>query len=305
MTDGIAIETKDMTRRFGNLVAVDRINFSVSYGEIFGYLGANGAGKSTTIRMLCGILAPSSGTARVAGFDVNEDPESVKKSIGYVSQKFSLYSDLTVRENLEFFGGVYGLSPRRLAQRMEDIMALTGLDRWPNQLAGNLSGGWKQRLALANAFLHEPRILFLDEPTAGVDPVSRRDLWELLYVLAGRGVALFVTTHYMEEAERCNQIAILSEGKLLQKGTPAELKQGISGKVLELECRPLLKASRAFHNMPGVTSLTAYGTTLHINVTDAPAVTERIRAIAKSENIEIVSIKEIPASLEDVFALIA
>ena len=302
MTDGVAIDAKELSRHFGKLTAVDRVSFTIRYGEIFGFLGANGAGKSTTIRMLCGILAPTGGTATVAGFNVNQDPERIKEAIGYMSQRFSLYNDLTVRENLEFYGRVYKLGAKQLTSRIQDVTALTGLDRWQGQIAGTLSGGWKQRLALANAILHEPRILFLDEPTAGIDPLSRRALWELLYLLADHGVALFVTTHYMEEAERCNQIAFISQGRLLRIGAPAELRAQVSGKLLEIECRPLMKASRVFQRLPGVTGITAYGTTLHLNVTDPDQVKRVLPDIARAEAIDLVSIKPIPASLEDVFA---
>jgi ABC-type multidrug transport system ATPase subunit len=303
---GQAIDARGLTRQFGAITAVDNMSFTVGYGEIFGYLGANGAGKSTTIRMLCGILEPTRGSASVAGFDVVKDPESVKQSIGYVSQKFSLYSDLTVRENLEFYAQVYGLGPRELPKRIEEVMALTGLGERQTQMAGNLSGGWKQKLAVANGILHRPKILFLDEPTAGIDPVSRRSLWELLYNLAGTGVALFVTTHYMEEAERCNRIAIISAGKLLKQGTPAEMKAGIPGKVLEIECRPLLKASHLFAALPGVNGVTAYGTTLHLNILPgADQVEADLRRAAAHNGIHIAAVNEIPATLEDVFALIA
>jgi ABC-2 type transport system ATP-binding protein len=298
----IAIETKDLTRKFGDFTAVDRINFRIGYGQIFGYLGANGAGKSTTIRMLCGILAPSSGSATVAGFDVNAQPEEIKRSIGYVSQKFSLYTDLTVIENLQFYGQVYSIPSSVLRIRIPEVMALTGLDKYAKRAAGNLSGGWKQRLAVANALLHRPKILFLDEPTAGIDPVSRRGLWELLYALAEDGVALFVTTHYMEEAERCNQIAVLSAGRLLSMGTPAELKEKIHGKLLEVECSPLMRASRAFQEIPGVVGMTAYGTTLHINTQHPARVSDAIRDIAKKQDIHVADIRPIAASLEDVFA---
>ena len=299
-----AIEAKELTRCFGKTVAVDHVSFSIRYGEIFGLLGSNGAGKSTAIRMLCGILAPTSGTARVGGFDVNEDSERVKESIGYVSQKFSLYTDLTVEENIQFFGRVYGLSEEKLRQRMDEVFKLTGLDHYRSQFAGTLSGGWKQRLAVANAFLHEPRIMFLDEPTSGIDPLSRRALWEMLYLLADKGVALFVTTHYMEEADRCNQIAFISQGRLLKIGKPDELKEGLRGRLLEIECRPLMKASRVFGALPGVSGLTAYGTTLHLNVERSEQVTDELRRKAHSEGIEVVSVKPIEASLEDVFATI-
>ena len=302
MTDSIAIHTHELTRHFGSLIAVDRVSFTLRYDEIFGFLGPNGAGKSTTIRMLCGILAPTSGTATVAGFDVNQDPERIKESIGYMSQRFSLYADLTVEENLEFYGRVYELSPSTLRTRMEEVLRLTGLDQYRHQLAGLLSGGWKQRLALASAILHRPRLIFLDEPTAGIDPLSRRAMWELLYHLAEEGVTLFITTHDMEEAERCNQIAVISQGRLLTIGAPAQLKAQVTGRLLEVECRPLMKASRVFGVLPGVIGVTAYGTTLHLNVTNAEAVTQALRKTAQAQAIDVASINLIPASLEDVFA---
>jgi ABC-2 type transport system ATP-binding protein len=298
----IAIETKNLTRVFGKIVAVDQISFTIGYGEIFGFLGPNGAGKSTTIRMLCGILAPTGGNAHVAGFDVVHDPERIKESIGYVSQHFSLYNDLTVEENILFYGRIYKLSNAALKKRMEEIFSMTELGQWRKLLAAELSGGWKQRLALANALLHRPKILFLDEPTAGVDPLSRRALWEILYQLAEQGVALFITTHYMEEAERCNQIAVISQGRLLTIGSPNELKAHASGKLLEVECLPLMKGSRIFRKLPGVTGITAYGTTLHLNVSKVEPMIQTVHEAAKTNSIEIVSIKPIAASLEDVFA---
>jgi ABC-2 type transport system ATP-binding protein len=221
----IAIRAQQLTRRFGKAVVVDHISFEIPYGSIFGYLGANGAGKSTTIKMLCGILAPTSGTGTVAGFDVNKDTEKIKQAIGYVSQRFSLYADLTVIENLTFFGQIYGLSGGGLQTRIEEVLALTGLVKYRDYLAEHLSGGWKQKLAIANGILHQPKILFLDEPTAGIDPLSRKSIWDLLFHLAGEGTALFVTTHYMEEAERCNTIGFISAGRILKIGPPAEFKQ--------------------------------------------------------------------------------
>lgn len=281
---------------------MDRVSFTIEYGGIFGFLGANGAGKSTTIRMLCGILAPTSGTGTVAGFDVVRDPERVKESIGYVSQRFSLYTDLTVEENLKFYGNIYQLRGRDMEKRMREIYDLTGLGAYQSRMAGDLSGGWKQRLAVANGILHRPRILFLDEPTAGVDPVSRRALWELLYELAANGTALFVTTHYMEEAERCNEIAFISRGKLLRIGKPADLKAGVEGSVLEIECRPLMKASKVFGTLPGVIEVTAFGTTLHVNTAQEESFRHRMKETAAREGIEVSAVRVIPASLEDVFA---
>ena len=300
-----AIEAQGLTRRFGDFTAVDQVSFTINYGEIFGFLGANGAGKSTTIRMLCGILAPTSGTAQVAGFDVNRDPEKIKGAIGYVSQRFGLYSDLTVEENLQFYAQIYRLSAPRIKTRIREVFALTGLDRFRTRMAGDLSGGWKQRLAIANGILHEPKILFLDEPTAGVDPISRRALWEMLYELSGAGVCLFVTTHYMEEAERCNQIAFISRGKILKIGPPADLRQDMPGCFLEIEARPLLKASRIFSGLKGVHAVTAFGTTLHVHVDSAEEARRMIEQKAREEHIEIMGIQTIPASLEDVFAAFA
>lgn len=305
MTDDIAIEVKNLTRRFGTFVAVDHVNFTIRYGEIFGFLGANGAGKSTTMRMLCGILIPSDGTAIVAGYDVNKDSEKIKQSIGYVSQKFSLYTDLTVEENLEFYSRIYGIDESKRKSRIEEVIQMIGLHSYRHQLAGNLSGGWKQKLALANAIVHKPKILFLDEPTAGLDPLSRRSLWEILYQLADQGIALFVTTHYMEEAERCNQIAFISHGKLLKIGNPEELKQSVTGGLLEVECSPLMKASRVFEKIPGVIGITVYGTNLHLNVLNEKNVEYEIKTLAQKEGIQVRSIKSISASLEDVFATLS
>lgn len=304
MTD-IAIKTEALTRRFGKFTAVDSVSFEIPYGSIFGFLGSNGAGKSTTIRMLCGILQPSSGKATVAGYDISRQSEKIKESIGYVSQKFSLYTDLSVEENLEFYGRIYLLSEEKLRKRIAEVYELTGLGPWKKRLAGHLSGGWKQRLAIANGILHEPRILFLDEPTAGVDPVSRRALWEVLYELAHQGVALFVTTHYMEEAERCSQIAFISQGKILKIGKPADLKGDLPGSMLEVECVPLMKASRVFRNLPGLVNMTAYGTTLHLNVLDEKPVIPAIESAARENGIQVLRIRKIEAGLEDVFAAMA
>lgn len=302
--NNIAIQADRLTRRFGKFTAVDDVSFSLPYGSIFGFLGANGAGKSTTIRMLCGILAPTSGTGKVAGFDVSTQPEQIKTAIGYVSQRFSLYSDLTVTENLIFYGQIYGLTNGQLKTRVDEILKMTGLDAYKNRLSAELSGGWKQRLAIANAVLHRPKIVFLDEPTAGIDPISRRSIWELLYQLADSGVALFVTTHYMEEAERCNTIAFISAGKILKIGTPSALKHEIKGQLLQVECAPLMKASRVFAELEGVDGLTVYGTTLNLNVRDLKKAKLQVTDAAKNNGIMVTSMRDIDASLEDVFSLL-
>ena len=299
---GIAISADHLTKRFGKFTAVDEVSFEIPYGAIFGFLGANGAGKSTTIRMLCGILEPTSGNGQVGGFDVQTQPEQIKTVIGYVSQRFSLYSDLNVVENLSFYGQIYGIEGAVLSDRIKEVLALTGLEPFRGRLAGDLSGGMKQKLAIANAILHKPKIIFLDEPTAGLDPLSRRAIWELLYQLAEGGTSLFVTTHYMEEAERCNTIAFISDGKILKIGQPATLRHQLKDQILEVACQPLMKASRLFLTLEGVRGVTVYGTTLNLNVTDQKAAQPLVIAAAKKEGVTITSIKSIEASLEDVFS---
>jgi ABC-2 type transport system ATP-binding protein len=298
----IAISADKLTKRFGKFTAVDEVSLEIPYGAIFGFLGANGAGKSTTIRMLCGILAPTGGNGKVGGFDVQTQPEQIKTVIGYVSQRFSLYSDLNVAENLNFFGQIYGLEGQGLSSRVKEVLGVTGLEAFRTRLSGDLSGGMKQKLAIANAILHQPKIMFLDEPTAGLDPLSRRGIWELLYQLAEGGTSLFVTTHYMEEAERCNTIAFISGGKILKIGQPAALKQQLQDKILEVTCHPLMKASRLFLTLEGVRGVTVYGTTLNLNVTEPKAVEQRVLDAARKEGVAVSSIRPAPASLEDVFS---
>jgi len=228
-----AVVTQHLTRRFGDLVAVQDLNLEIMTGEVFGLLGPNGSGKTTTIRMLCGLLDPTEGTAKVAGVDVTEAPELIKQRIGYMSQKFGLYEDLTVGENLDFYAGIYGLPRPVRQQRLRDVVAFSGLDRRLTQLTGTLSGGWKQRVALASAILHQPPVLFLDEPTAGVDPAARRTFWRTIHELAKGGTTAIVTTHYMDEAERCGRLAMMSGGHLIALGTPAEVATQVGGATLE------------------------------------------------------------------------
>lgn len=298
---GLALKIEGLTKQFGDLLAVDSIQFELEYGRIFGYLGANGAGKSTTLRMLTGILKPTSGRAWVAGVNLIESPEAVKPLVGYVSQRFSLYEDLTIRENLEFFSHVYGLEGRARVERLDEVLEMTQMQHVQHRLAGHLSGGWKQRLAIANAILHKPKVLFLDEPTAGLDPIVRRLVWELLYKLTQEKMALFVTTHYMEEAERCHQLAILSHGRILMQGSPAFIRKSLSNDVLRITCEPLMLASSLFQKMKEVKGLTVYSHALHLNLAEAIDL-DAFYNLAKNHGIEIRSIEKIEATLEDVFA---
>jgi ABC-2 type transport system ATP-binding protein len=229
----VAVETRHLTRHFGPIVAVRDLNLTIAAGEVFGLLGPNGSGKTTTIRMLCGLIAPTEGTAIVAGVDVRESPDKIKELIGYMSQRFGLYEDLTVAENMDFYGGIYGLEGPSRRGRIAEVVAFLGLDRRLNQLAGTLSGGWKQRLGLACALMHQPRVLFLDEPTAGVDPAARRGFWQTIKQLGERGTTVIVTTHYMDEAGRCGRLALLSHGHLIALGTPDEVAKQVGGADLE------------------------------------------------------------------------
>nr|MCU0979939.1 ABC transporter permease [Pirellulaceae bacterium] len=304
MTAEPIIVTQHLSRRFGHLVAVDDVSFQVPKASIFGLLGPNGSGKSTIIRMLLGILPPTSGSARVLGFDVAQDPEAIKRRIGYMSQQFSLYNDLTVRENIEFYARIYGLSGDRFPRRCRDVLELTSLTGRIDQLAGTLSGGWKQRLALSCALVHEPELVFLDEPTAGIDPVARRQLWDLLFELSGSGVTLLVTTHYMDEAERCSEVGYLFMSKLLVLGKPRELKslpEVTPGDARRYELRvPAPTASlQRLRALDGVRDATLFGETVHALVSDAlspRALGDELRLSADQ-----IDIREVPPSLEDVF----
>src|SRR3972149_3517832 len=265
-----AVVARDLERRFGSFVAVNRISFSVKQGEIFGFLGPNGAGKSTTIRMLCGILAPTAGGGTVAGFDIRTETEQIKAHIGYMSQKFSLYEDLTVEENIDFYSGIYGIPSGKKRARKQWVIEMAGLAQHRHALTGTLAGGWKQRLALGCAILHEPPILFLDEPTSGVDPNSRRRFWELIYDLSGRDVTVFVTTHYMDEAENCDRLGLIYRGELAALGTPEELKTRLmKEEVVEIRCERPQDAIAFLEGLPGLRSAALFGTGIHAVVARA------------------------------------
>jgi drug efflux transport system ATP-binding protein len=297
-----SIVVRDLTRRFGPFVAVDRVSFEVARGEIFGFLGSNGAGKSTTIRMLCGLLKPTSGTALVGGVDVTRDPEGVKRRIGYMSQKFSLYELLTVDQNIAFFGGVYGLAGAKLAERRRFVLEMAGLTGRERTLARDLAGGWRQRLALGCAILHEPSILFLDEPTGGVDPLSRRQFWRLIATLAQSGVTVLVTTHYLDEAERCRRVALMHAGRLAAIGTPAEVKQVFAGRpILEIRADKPVEAMRLLDGRPEVEKTSLFGTAVHAVLRDARVTPEDIAAALQSAGVRVDRIAAVAPSLEDVF----
>jgi ABC-2 type transport system ATP-binding protein len=298
----IRIRADRLVKRFGDFIAVNDVSFEARRGEIMGFLGPNGAGKSTTIRILCGLLRPSSGRAEVAGLDVARDPERVRANIGYMSQKFSLYDDLSVMENLSFFGGVYGVRGARLKERLAFAVDMAGLKGRENAIVGDLSGGWKQRLALGCAVMHEPAILFLDEPTSGVDPASRRRFWDLIYALAGEGVCVVITTHYMDEAEYCNRIALINGGRLVALGSPSELKRGaIRGEILLVEGEDPGAMLEALQGAPGVRDVAPFGSSLHIVVDDAARDQAGIEARLAERSLSWSRIEPIKATLEDVF----
>jgi ABC-type multidrug transport system ATPase subunit len=303
------IECKGLTKRFGQFTAVDHVSFSVGKGSIFGFLGPNGSGKSTVIRMLCGILEPTEGTAQIGGHDVVKDTEPIKDMIGYMSQKFSLYDELTVEENLIFSGKLYGLSGRALNQRRDELVALTHLEPYRNRRAALLSGGWRQRLAMACSLMHKPTVLFLDEPTAGIDPVARRELWDLLFGFAGEGMTLFVTTHYMDEAERCDHVGYIYMSKLIVCGEPDELKKlpevsPPGTRRLDITCDHVTSALKAVQNVKGVQSATVFGQSMHLLV-DSDVRPEQIEAALRNAGIGQIDIHEIGPSLEDVFVTLS
>src|ERR1700691_4566193 len=265
-----AVEIHDLVKRFGSFLAVDRVNLDVQRGEIFGFLGPNGAGKSTTIRMLCGLLQPTSGSATVGGLDISTQSEAIKQKIGYMSQRFSLYDDLSVEENIDFFSGIYGVPRERRAERKAYVLRMAGIEERRSSLTGLLSGGWKQRLALGCAILHEPPILFLDEPTSGVDPIARRNFWQLIYELSAAGHTIFVATHYMDEAEYCHRAALMYGGRIIALGSPAELKTMLGeGTLLNLVTSDLLPSMTALENRKGILDIAVFGGSLHVKVDNA------------------------------------
>jgi ABC-2 type transport system ATP-binding protein len=297
-----AIEVRGLTRRFGRFLAVDNLSFEVARGEIFGFLGSNGAGKSTTIRMLCGLLRPSSGTALVGGIDVAADPEGVKRRIGYMSQRFSLYELLTVDQNIRFWGGIYGLAGTRIESRRRFVIEMAGLEGRETTLARDLSGGWRQRLALGCAILHEPPILFLDEPTGGVDPLARRQFWRLIDDLSQAGVTVLVTTHYLDEAERCHRVALIHAGALAAIGTTAEVKQAFAGRsIAEVRAADAVAAMKTLEQMPDVEKTSLFGTAVHAVFRqpdlDPAALSQRLT----EAGIKVSTVERVSPSLEDVF----
>jgi len=304
MTD-IAIRTENLTRKFGDFTAVSDVNITVQHGEVFGFLGPNGSGKTTVIKLLTGLLPLSGGNAWVDGIDVRKDPDAVREHIGYMSQKFSLYDDLTVMENLTFYGRIYGLRPEKLRSRIDDIISQNALTPYVDRQAGKLSGGWKQRLALGCSMLHEPKIMFLDEPTAGIDPVARRQLWDLLFDLSGKGITFFVTTHYMDEAERCSHVAYIYYSKLIADGTPTELEampdvNPAGTKRLEIHTTEVTRGLRLARKFPGVLSATVFGQSVHALVNDSFDQAALAKMLS-GQGIDITEVRPLTASLEDVF----
>jgi ABC-2 type transport system ATP-binding protein len=297
----VIIETHGLSRRFGSLVAVRDVSFSVTRGEIFGVLGPNGAGKSTTIRMLCGILDPSGGSGKVVGYDIATEAESIKQRIGYMTQRFSLYEDLSVIENLTFYAGIYGVPRSRRRARVEQVLELSGLGKRKKQIAGTLSGGWKQRVALASATIHEPPLLFLDEPTAGVDPVSRREFWEQIHRLSAEGTTVLLTTHYMDEAERCHRLAFIFRGQVLDIGTPEQIIERRALSALELSTDKPRQAAELLRQQPEVDEVAHYGHVLRLTTRAGVDPAQFTLALLKQHGIDVQSSSPSRVSVEDAF----
>jgi len=297
-----AVEVKDLEKKFGDFTAVDKISLEVGKGEIFGFLGPNGSGKTTTIRMLCGLLTPTSGWGEVSGFDIQKETEKIKANIGYMSQKFSLYQDLTVEENIDFYSGIYRVPKEMKKERKEWVLSIAGLSEKRHHLTSDLAGGWKQRLALGCALLHDPEILFLDEPTAGVDPSSRRDFWDLIYRLSQKGTTVFVTTHYMDEAEHCDRIGLIFQGKIVALGSPRYLKKELmSEKVIYLECDRSLDSLVLLEKEENIKEVALFGKGLHLVVENVDLTLPLIQRVLSKHGINISKLESIAPSLEDVF----
>ncbi len=297
-----SVVAEGLTKKFGDFTAVDHISFRIRTGEIFGFLGPNGSGKTTTIRMLLGLLHPTEGGGTVLGYDIVKQSEEIRKRIGYMSQQFSLYNDLTVAENLNFYGGTYGVTGNRLRKRKEYILEMANLKGREREMTKNLSGGWKQRLALGTAIIHEPEMLFLDEPTAGVDPISRRAFWDLLYELSDGGTTIFVTTHYMDEAEHCQSLAFMHLGRIVARGTPQEIKETImKGQVLEIDCTDPELALSALRESSLFDEVALYGALIHVVGKDLEAARGAIERLLEDRGVGIRSMDIIAPSLEDVF----
>jgi ABC-2 type transport system ATP-binding protein len=297
-----SIVAEGLVKRFGAFTAVDHVNLRIARGEIIGFLGPNGAGKSTTIRMLCGLLRPTEGRASVAGFDVMREPERLREHIGYMSQKFSLYGDLTVVENLRFFGGIYKVPKASLQERIRFAVAMAGLAGHEDSLVSTLAGGWKQRLALGAAILHQPPILFLDEPTSGVDPQSRRRFWDLIHMMANDGITVVVSTHYMDEAEYCHRVALIDRGRLIEMASPAVLRhRGLNGELLVVECEGIGPAMEALSEAPGVHDVAAFGNSMHVLVDNAASALATLPGYLARHGIAVERIEPIEPTIEDVF----
>jgi len=304
MSSEPAVRVEELTKRFGDFTAVDGVSFEVAEKEVFGFLGPNGAGKTTTIKMLTGLVPPTSGRGTVAGFDIRRQSREIKRHIGYMSQLFSLYADLTVEENIGFFSGLYGVPRERRAERRDWVLKMAGLADQRGRITGELSLGWKQRLALGCAVLHEPPILFLDEPTSGVDPISRRSFWDLIYALAAEGTTVFVTTHYMEEAEYCYRLALMNRGKLIALDTPASLREHLREPLLEVRASDSTRAVEALQGESGIAEVGLFGRALHATLRegeDVEAARSRIPSLLKAKGIAVESVEPIQPSLEDVF----
>jgi ABC-2 type transport system ATP-binding protein len=300
-----AILTQGLTKQFGSFVAVDEVSFVVSPGEVFGFLGPNGAGKTTTIRMLCGIIPPTAGLAFIGGVDVTVEPERIRSKIGYMSQRFSLYADLTVRENLTLYARIYGLPEKGLNKRLHEVMEMTALTGKEDAMVEDLPTGWRQRLALGCAILHRPEVLFLDEPTSGVDPAARQAFWELIYQLSSQGTAVLVSTHYMDEAEQCHQIGMIFNGRLVAVDTPTLLKERIPGKVYEVEAGDSRAAAEILHQIPGIAEVSPFGRRLHILTEADKPPQSKIRQSLTRAKISITSLEQVSPRLEDVFIYLA